>query len=114
MQKLLQDTILRLEHALDQRRDVDSAFKELKNLLVTEIELIVKNKSKIFQINVIIKITESHTGMKSFKIYGIKHARLKRNGRVAKQTLNQRYAVHTCKDGKTLIHLTGNQNVGIK
>ncbi|CAC5366234.1 unnamed protein product [Mytilus coruscus] len=39
MQKILQDTILRLENALDRRRDVDSAFKELKNLLVTEIEL---------------------------------------------------------------------------
>ncbi|CAG2232002.1 unnamed protein product [Mytilus edulis] len=46
MQKLLQDTILRLEHALDRRRDVDSAFKELKNLLVTEIELTCKEQKQ--------------------------------------------------------------------
>ena len=29
-QKLLKDTILRLENALERRLDVDSAFKELK------------------------------------------------------------------------------------
>ncbi|CAG2202245.1 unnamed protein product [Mytilus edulis] len=46
MQKLLQDTILRLEHALDRRRDVDSAFTELKNLLVTEIELTCKEQKQ--------------------------------------------------------------------
>ncbi|VDI29898.1 Hypothetical predicted protein [Mytilus galloprovincialis] len=46
MQKLLQETILRLEHALDRRRDVDSAFTELKNLLVTEIELTCKEQKQ--------------------------------------------------------------------
>ncbi|CAC5381706.1 unnamed protein product [Mytilus coruscus] len=111
MQKLLQDTILRLENALDRRRDVDSAFKELKNLLITEIELTCKEQKQNIPNKRHHKITESHIGMKSFKIYGIKNARLKRNGRVAKRTLNRRYEVYTCKDGKTLIHLTGNQNV---
>ncbi|CAC5412866.1 unnamed protein product [Mytilus coruscus] len=45
LQKLLQNTILRLENALD-RRDVDSAFKKLKNLLVTEIELTCKEQKQ--------------------------------------------------------------------